>query len=307
MPISDLPTIEIIGDLQGKRAYTGYEVSGFIHLGSGITNGIQIKRLQEMGKEVVILLADWHSWINDKLGGDLKKIQEFMMKYFQPALEQSYRVCGVDTEKIIWRKTSEIMNDEYWATLLRISKRVNLSRIKRSITVLGRKESDSLDFAKFIYPVMQVTDQVILNAPVAFFGVDQRKTCVIARETVRIDGLKPSFVLHRLLLSLKGGNKMSKSIPGSAIFVHDTEEEIRRKIKKAYCMPRDVENNPVLQLATDILVPLGKMDDPTKAFKEGKLGPKELKDQVAEALVELLEPVRRWYSQIDIGEISITR
>ena len=304
--LRDPPTQEIIGDLEGDRAYTGFEISGLVHLGTGIISGIQAARLQHYGKRVVILLADWHTWINDKLGGDWNKIQSFTDEYFKPALERSFKVAGVDTDSLEWHKVSEIFSDDYWAELLRLSKKVTLSRVMRSITVLGREQSQSLDFAKFIYPLMQVTDQKMLEALIGFFGMDQRKTCVIAREILQIKGVKPSFVLHHLLLSLKGpGKKMSKSIPETALFVHDDEETIRKKIKKAYCPPT-VEDNPVMELATHILVPLGKMEDPKPLFGR-EMGPKELKEVVADKMVELLAPVRKWYDGLDISEISITR
>src|SRR3989344_2235721 len=41
--------------------------------------------------------------------------------------------------------------------------------------------------------------------------------------------------------------KMSKSHPDSAIFTNDRKEEIKRKIAKAYCPEKTVENNPVLE------------------------------------------------------------
>jgi len=44
----------------------------------------------------------------------------------------------------------------------------------------------------------------------------------------------------------QGQEKMSKSDPDSAIFMEDTEEDVRRKITKAFCTPRETEGNPVL-------------------------------------------------------------
>jgi tyrosyl-tRNA synthetase len=49
--------------------------------------------------------------------------------------------------------------------------------------------------------------------------------------------------------------KMSKSNPDSAIFMTDTLADIQRKIKKAYCPEKIVEENPVLQIVNLILFP----------------------------------------------------
>lgn len=41
-------------------------------------------------------------------------------------------------------------------------------------------------------------------------------------------------------LTAQGQEKMSKSDPNSAIFMEDTEQEVKTKIKKAYCPPQQV-------------------------------------------------------------------
>ena len=50
-----------------------------------------------------------------------------------------------------------------------------------------------------------------------------------------------------------GQAKMSKSDPDSAIFMEDTVEDVRRKIKKAYCPPAVVEENPIMDYAKSII------------------------------------------------------
>lgn len=48
--------------------------------------------------------------------------------------------------------------------------------------------------------------------------------------------LKPIILSHHMLLGLAAGQaKMSKSNPDSAVFMEDKEEDIKRKILKAYC------------------------------------------------------------------------
>jgi len=47
---------------------------------------------------------------------------------------------------------------------------------------------------------------------------------------------KPIIVSHGMISGLiEGQEKMSKSNPDSAIFMEDTPEEVKKKIKKAYC------------------------------------------------------------------------
>ncbi len=133
----------------------------------------------------------------------------------------------------------------------------------------GRKYGESAKLAWFIYPLMQVVDVYSLGTHIAQGGVDQRKAYVLAREVwdrVRLMPLrlgersvKPIIVLHHLIpaLNLKGTEsreelseaKMSKSKPDTALFLHDQPDEVRRKVLNAYCPPKVLEGNPVLDLA----------------------------------------------------------
>ena len=157
--------------------------------------------------------------------------------------------------------------------MIDVSKNTNLARMQRSITIMGRAEGESIDFAKLIYPPMQVADIFFQGINLAHSGMDQRKAHVIARDValkMRISPLlnkkkekiKPIAIHHHLILGLQkppmwpvpkenlqelwGSMKMSKSIPDSAIFITDSPEEIRRKINKAFCPEREIEFNPVL-------------------------------------------------------------
>ena len=49
------------------------------------------------------------------------------------------------------------------------------------------------------------------------------------------------------------GEKMSKSDPDSAIFMEDTYDDIKRKIKKAFCEPGNVAKNPILEYCNFII------------------------------------------------------
>ena len=50
--------------------YIGFEISGKVHLGTGIVCMSKIKEFSMCTTRSEKLLADWHSWINDKLGGE---------------------------------------------------------------------------------------------------------------------------------------------------------------------------------------------------------------------------------------------
>jgi len=53
---------------------------------------------------------------------------------------------------------------------------------------------------------------------------------------------------------------MSKSDVDSAIFMEDTFEDVERKIKRAYCPPNVLEDNPCIDYIQHLVFPcLGEM------------------------------------------------
>ena len=351
--ITRKPTEEVltVGDLRDLlevgmplRHYIGFEISGYIHLGTGLMAGAKIADFQKAGIKTRVFLADWHSWINDKLGGDLEVIQKVALGYFKEGMKQSIKVMGGDPDKVEFVLASEILErGDYWRTIIDISKNVTLARMMRSITIMGRQMGEAIDFAKLIYPAMQVADIFYQGVNIAHAGMDQRKAHVIAREVAEKlkyhplvwDGkkVKPVAVHHHLLLGLQeppkwpvGGEeefkeikaqmKMSKSKPYSAVFIHDTPEEIREKLRKAFCPAKEVNYNPVLDWAEHIIfrqepteftihrpakfggdVTYTTLEELKKDFAKGKLHPLDLKNAVAEYLIELLKPIREYFKK----------
>ncbi|MCU0799566.1 MAG: tyrosine--tRNA ligase [Candidatus Thermoplasmatota archaeon] len=190
--------------LQAKempRAYVGYEPSGFVHIGWLIITK-KIEQLIEAGFQVDILLADWHAFINDKFGGDLDKIKacgEYIM--------DCYKAYGLGTAidsgrlRFVW--ASDMADSaKYWERVLRVAKASTLSRIRRSMTIMGRKEDEGdLDSSKFLYPSMQAADIFELEVDVAIGGMDQRHAHMLARDVADKKGWVKPVALHTPLLS----------------------------------------------------------------------------------------------------------
>jgi tyrosyl-tRNA synthetase len=176
--------INLLKSGEKLKHYIGFEISGKPHLGHGLACMSKVKDFFDAGIDVSIFLADWHSWINDKLGGDMKIIKEVGVPFFKEALIAAYKCVGGNPKDLKFVLGSELYhnNDNYWETVIDVSKNISLGRIERSITIMGRKEGDSVDFAKLIYPPMQVADIFIQKINIAHAGNDQRKAQVIARD-----------------------------------------------------------------------------------------------------------------------------
>jgi tyrosyl-tRNA synthetase len=304
------------------RAYIGFEPSGRLTVGH-LVCARKMVDLQEAGCELTVFLADWHAWINDKLGGSLERIQA-SGRYMRSA----FQALGVSEEATRWRWANELVDSsEYWSRVVRVAKTTSLARTKRAMTILGRTEEESqLDTAKLFYPAMQASDIFELPVEIAYAGLDQRRAHVLAREVAQHYGWPVPVAVHTpLVSSLKGGGrmdaahaperKMSKSDPTSAIVLPTTPEDVATRLKGAFCPAKEVEGNPVVELALHVVFPWqGRLTiarapqhggdrtfDSAEAFRTawtaGEVHPADLKGAVAAAVVEIARPVGEYFAQ----------
>lgn len=309
---------ELLDEKENPSVYIGFEPSGLMHVGQGMVCASKVKEMQEAGFDVKIFLADWHAYINDKLGGDIDTIKT-CGKY----LIDSFVALGADPKKTEFIFASEIMdNMEYWERVLRVAKANSVARIRRAVDIMGRESDEAeADSSMLIYPSLQATDIFVLDVDVAYAGIDQRRAHMLARDTADKLGWKKPIALHTPILSgLKGGGrmdsvtegKMSKSDPESCIFIHDDPKDIEKKINGAYCPP-EVEGNPILEMCRFIVFPengelhidrlekwggdmhFDSYEELENAYLNEELHPADLKQGVAKVLSDLLEPVRKYF------------
>ncbi len=319
---------KVLAEKDRVRAYLGFEPSGLFHIGWLIW-AYKVRDLIEAGVEFYLLAATWHAWINDKLGGDLELIKR-AAEHVIDVLE----AIGISRTSYKLVYAEDLISDpSYWGLVIKISKNNTLARIRRALTIMGRKaEEAEIDASKLIYPAMQVADIFYLDVDIALGGTDQRKAHMLARDTAEKLGFKKVVALHTpLLTSLQGIGrhdtssisedihavefKMSKSKPETAIFVYDPPEVIEKKIMKAYCPPKEVKYNPIIEINKYILfvqpdfsltverpskyggtITIENYPELEKIYREGKLHPLDLKKATAKSLSSLLEPVRKYFT-----------
>ncbi|XVF39261.1 hypothetical protein PTKIN_Ptkin01aG0020800 [Pterospermum kingtungense] len=204
---------------------------------------INVNKLISAGCRVKIWIADWFAQLNNKMGGDLKKI-----KVVGQYLIEIWKAMGMDLDgkvEFLW-SFDEINSQalEYWPLLMDIARRNKLARIKSCYQIMGHSEQDQLSAAQNLYPCMQCADIFFLKADICQLGTDQSEVNMLAREYC--DDIKrknkPIILSHHMLPGLQEGQvKMSKSDPSSSIFMEDEETDVNSKIKKAYCPPKIVE------------------------------------------------------------------
>ena len=305
-------------------AYDGFEPSGQVHIAQGLMRAINVNKMLKAGCKFNMLAADWHAWANNKLGGDLEKIHtagDFLIEV--------WKASEMDVKKVNFIRSSDLLaKPSYWKTVMRIARANSVKRLTRCSQIMGRKENEKLSGSQILYPCMQAADIFELNADITQLGMDQRKVNVLARETgPKLGFWKPVVVSHHMLLGLQQPKtnatgvdraielKMSKSVPDSAIFMTDSEEEVERKIKKAFCPERQVAENPIVEYAEFLVfgkfkkikidrpakfggnVELNSIKELHEMYSSGQLHPMDLKGAVAEYVNKMLAPVRKHFSK----------
>lgn len=326
---------ELLETKNHPKHYIGLEISGFLHLGSLLSTGYKINDLMEAGIDCTVFLADWHTIINDKLGGNKENIS-LVSDHYKKAFEF---VCpGVKI--VLGSKLYEKLGINYWEDLIQFTKHTTLARIRKTLTIMGRSEEDKkIDLAKMLYPPMQAIDIKSLDVDIAHAGMDQRKIHMLVRDIFpKLNWKVPISVHHKILSGLTQSRtidknttmiekptKMSKSNPRSGIFINDSDDEISFKIKKSWCEMGKVYDAPLIDIMEQIIfhqfkeVKIERYNSPKgslvydnfKSFLddvgEGKIHPGDLKETVSKYLIKIISPIRDKLSLDPITEDIIRR
>ena len=130
-------------------AYDGFEPSGRMHIAQGVMKALNVNKLTRSGVTFKFWVADWFAQLNNKMGGDLKKIQavgDYMVEI--------WKAVGMEGigDKVLFLNASEEINaraGEYWTLVMDVARRNNLKRIIRCSQVRERKmrggESESAE------------------------------------------------------------------------------------------------------------------------------------------------------------------
>ncbi|MDI6721086.1 MAG: tyrosine--tRNA ligase, partial [Candidatus Aenigmarchaeota archaeon] len=305
----------------------GFEPSGMAHLPFGIYRPLLLEDLNKAGIHFKLWLADSFAWINNKIGGDPERIRR-VGEYFI----EVWKTAGVKNAEFLW--ASDAFSDrDYWKKVILIAKNTSVARATRALTIMGRREGEMKEVAQYFYPMMQAADIFHLKADIAQLGLDQRRAGMTARDVCpKLGWSKPVIVSHHMLMGLEGikkpegyeqnekmdmeiSSKMSKSKPNTAIFVHDTKDEIRKKINSAFCPEKQSENNPVMEYSRYLIFKkFGEMkverdkkfggdilfnsyNELESAYTNGGLHPADLKNAVAEYLDKMISPIRSHFDK----------
>lgn len=304
--------------IEGKKTqvicYDGFEPSGRMHIAQGLVRSLSVNKFTKYGFRFKFWVADWFAQMNLKFGGNLAKIRKA-----GNLMIHMWKACGMDMKNVEFVWASDSINaqpDVYWQRVMDIMRTFTIQRFIKCGKIMGREESLNLQGSQLLYPAMQCADIFHLKADICSLGMDQRKVNMLAREysSHMKHKFHPIIISHHMLLGLDG-TKMSKSDPENAIFMDDEHADIKRKIRKAFCEPGNIEKNPILEyfkyivfkINNQVTITITNMETSEQSqktftdyntleteFAQHRIHPSEIKPVLINYINEFLAPVRQY-------------
>lgn len=296
-----------------KTILTGDRPTGKLHLGHYI-GSLQNRVLLQKDYNQFVMIADVQA-LTDNFDNPTKiteNVFEVVKDYLSVGIDPN------DTTIFIQSQIPEICElTLYYLNL------VTIGRLERNPTVKTELQqkglTDSIPAGFFCYPVNQAADITIFQAETIPVGDDQlpilEQTNEIVRRFNRIyktDCLKectPLLSKVSRLVGIDGTAKASKSL-GNAIFLSDSEAEIKRKVFQMYTDPQhykvsdpgSVEGNVVFTYLDAFHPDLEEVEALKAHYQKGGLGDVTIKNILNSTLQDLLAPIREKRANITLEE-----
>ncbi|MFL4474795.1 tryptophan--tRNA ligase [Paeniglutamicibacter sp. MACA_103] len=291
---------QILADPGRFRVLTGDRPTGLLHLGHYFGTLQNRVRLQEIGVESFVLVADYQVLTDRDVAENLPESVE--------GLVLDYLAVGIDPARttIFTHSTVAALNQ----LLLPFLSLVSVAELGRNPTVkdeIAHSRQSAVSGLMFTYPVHQAADILFCKANLVPVGQDQLPHLEVTRTIARRFNSRyapgsalfpePEALLSAapLLLGTDGG-KMSKS-RGNAVALADDADQTARLIRGAKTdSTRHITYEPATRPEVSSLVLLAAMctgRDPRAVAEEiGAGGAGMLKRTVTEAVNEHLAPIR---------------
>lgn len=303
------------------KVYWGTATTGKPHVAYFVPMS-KIADFLKAGCEVTILFADLHAYLdNMKAPWELLELRE---KYYEAVIKAMLESIGVPLDKLKFVKGSDYqLSKEYTLDAYRLASLVTEHDAKKAgAEVVKQVEHPFL--SSLMYPGLQALDEEYLKVDAQFGGVDQRKIFTFSEKYLPQLGYgKRIHLMNPMVPGLTGG-KMSSSLEDSKIDLLDTPAAVKKKLKKAFCEPGNLEENGVLAFVKHVVFPLFKNEDFVVErdaanggntiykdynsleadFRSLILHPGDLKASVETYLNKLLDPIRKKFEDPELKKLT---
>lgn len=293
------------------KVYWGTAPTGAPHFGYFVPM-LKIADLLKAGCEMTILFADIHAVLDN-----MKSTFEIVAKrteYYELVIRSMLRQVGVPLDKLSFiRGSSFQLKEDYTFRVYQLASMTTFKKAQHAGADVVKQTSDPL-LSGCLYPLLQALDEEFLHVDAQLGGVDQRKIFMFARDALpRLGFQKRIHLMNSLIPGLGKTGKMSSTIQNSKIDFFDTDEIIRAKIRRAYSVDGQPENNCLLACLKHIIFPMKpegatfEMKRPERyggdrsftcaaevdaAFAAREVGSVDLKGAIADEMIAIITPLR---------------
>lgn len=303
--------------MERKRILTGDRPTGKLHIGHYVGSLRNRVRLQDE-YECFFIIADLHTLTTKPEKENIEKLADNVR-----SAVLDYLACGIDPAKSVIYLQSAVPEvaelNLFFGDLVTVPRLARIPSIKEMARGAGLEE---LPFGLLGYPVLQAADILLPRSHLVPVGKDNVPHVELTREIARRfnnlygevfpvpDVMEGEF---GSLVGLDGNAKMSKSL-NNAIFLSDDAATVRKRVMSMYTDPKrvsadvpgTVEGNPVFQYHDAFNPNKAEVEDLKARYRAGKVGDVEVKEKLAVALNNFLDPMRerraRYESQSGLAD-----
>jgi tryptophanyl-tRNA synthetase len=299
-----------------KRILTGDRPTGKLHLGHYV-GSLQHRLAFQDEYECFFIVADLHMLTTKPEKEHILEIADHAR-----AIVMDHLAIGIDPNKVTFFLQSAV-HETYELQLL-LSSLITVERLMQLPSIKDMAQAahlEQLPYSLLGYPVLQAADILLPRAHLVPVGKDNESHVEITRQLARrfnnaygeVFPLPDAYVAGGTLVGTDGQGKMSKSLD-NAIFLSDDAATVRRRVMSMYTdpnrisadVPGRVEGNPVF-LYHDAFNPnQAEVEDLKTRYRAGRVGDVEVKEKLAMALNNFLEPARerRAYYESQTGFVD---
>lgn len=295
--------------------YTAMKPTGRLQLGNYLGVGQELKNYQK-NYNTIFCVADLHAMTINMPKAEMENFTYSLFAY--------YLSFGISPEKSTLYVQSQVKSHAELAWILNnFTMMGEASRMTQYKDHLIKKKEANVGL--FNYPVLMAGDILLYNTNIVPVGQDQVQHVELSRNiAIRFNNkYGETFVIPKYEIR-KGGakimgllnpeKKMSKSEEGegNVIFLDDSDEDIIKKVKRAVTdsdnkIIYDMEKKPGVSNLLNIyaLIRRISIEEAERFFKEANYG--FLKEQVANAIVTALKPIKTKYSELMADKEKLRR
>ncbi|CAG5134355.1 unnamed protein product [Candidula unifasciata] len=302
------------------KIYWGTATTGRPHVAYFVPMS-KIADFLSAGCEVTILFADLHAYLdNMKAPWELLNLR---VKYYEAVIKSMLKSIGVDLGKLKFVKGTDYqLSTQYTLDVYRLSSLVTEHDARKAGAEVVKQVDHPLLSGLLLYPGLQALDEEYLKCDAQFGGVDQRKIFTYAEKYLpHLGYAKRSHLMNPMVPGLTG-TKMSSSDEDSKIDMLDSPAQVKKKLKKAFCEPGNIEDNGILSFCKHVLFPLrttafeikrpaefggdasfNSFEELEQAFAKELVHPGDLKSAVERYLNELMDPIRKEFESPELKKL----